>query len=219
VLACRMEIRSSDMADATEMRTQRWRSKVSGPARGPLQTATDCSIGGPRRLSAGAVIPWRALVAAALLAVLLGAALAKGLGGESSATAARVHSGRPGASWRGAPSVLPAAALGPVSAALGTSARAYRLSASGGGFAAENPAQRLELRFDRSGVQLSSRGLSLGLSLRSVGYGTSRRALAPATPRVSANRVLYARAGLEEWYANGPLGLEQGFRPVLPAGR
>jgi hypothetical protein len=143
--------------------------------------------------------------------VLLGAALSGGLGGESSPMAARALTGRSAVSSRGAPSVLPAGALGPVSAALGKSDPAYRISASGGGFAARNPAQSLQLRFDRSGVRLSSRGLQLGLSLRSAGYGSSLRALGGATPRVSANRVVYARAGLEEWYANGPLGLEQGF--------
>src|SRR5271170_629535 len=39
-------------------------------------------------------------------------------------------------------------------------------------------------------------------------------ALAPVGPVVAhahANRVSYAHAGVSEWYANGPLGLEQGF--------
>jgi hypothetical protein len=157
---------------------------------------------------------WRVLTAAALmsalLSVLLCAALSGGLGAGSSKLT-RARAGGSPISSHVAPSLLPAAALGPVSAALGASDPAYRVSASGDGFAAKNPAQRLELRFARSGVQLSSRGLQLGLSLRSAGYGTSLRAVGGATPRVNANRVVYARAGLEEWYANGPLGLEQGF--------
>jgi hypothetical protein len=37
------------------------------------------------------------------------------------------------------------------------------------------------------------------------------RPAARVGPRVSTNRVDYARPGLDEWYANGPLGLEQGF--------
>ena len=38
-------------------------------------------------------------------------------------------------------------------------------------------------------------------------------------PSVKANRVTYARAGLSEWYLNGPLGLEQGFTiPKAPSG-
>ena len=36
---------------------------------------------------------------------------------------------------------------------------------------------------------------------------------------MQANRVTYAHAGLSEWYANGPLGLEQGFTiPRAPSG-
>jgi len=160
-------------------------------------------------------VPWRVLVVAALLSLLLGAALWKGSGAQRSSTAARV---RPGVSPHVLP-VLPSAALGPVSAALGRSDRAYRLSVSGAGIDAKNPAQGMGLRFGRSGVQLSSGGVRLGLSLRSAGYGTSLRAVGDATPRVSANRVLYARAGLEEWYVNGPLGIEQGFTlPRAPSG-
>ena len=51
-----------------------------------------------------------------------------------------------------------------------------------------------------------------------MGFGASLRALGAVAPRVNANRVSYARAGLSEWYANGPLGLEQGFTiPRAPA--
>ena len=52
-----------------------------------------------------------------------------------------------------------------------------------------------------------------------MGYGSSLSALGDAAPRAKANRVVYERAGLSEWYANGPLGLEQGFTiPRAPAG-
>ena len=44
-----------------------------------------------------------------------------------------------------------------------------------------------------------------------MGYGASLRAVGGVAPRAQANRVSYARAGLSEWYVNGPLGLEQGF--------
>src|SRR5207245_3434604 len=49
------------------------------------------------------------------------------------------------------------------------------------------------------------------LSLAAMGYGSSLRPLGGVTPSVHANRVLYTHAGLSEWYANGPLGLEQSF--------
>ncbi len=56
----------------------------------------------------------------------------------------------------------------------------------------------------------------MALGLSATGFG---RALAPvgaARPQASGNRVSYARDGLSEWYANGPLGLEQGFTIQRP---
>jgi hypothetical protein len=107
--------------------------------------------------------------------------------------------------------LLPVAARGPLSAALGADSAAYRVGASAGGFQAHSPAQGVSARFDRSGVELSSDTVKLGLSLRAIGDGVSLRALAPVAPTASANRVSYVRAGVSEWYANGPAGIEQGF--------
>jgi hypothetical protein len=68
-------------------------------------------------------------------------------------------------------------------------------------------------------VLVSSGTVSFGLTLRAIGYGTSLRPVGAVAPRVRANRVLYAHPGLQEWYANGPLGLEQGFTlPRAPSG-
>ena len=98
-----------------------------------------------------------------------------------------------------------------MSAAVGADNPAYRVRASNGGFAATSPAMGLSLHFGRSGVSVSSGATRVGLSLQAVGYGTSLSPLNPVAPRLQANRVVYARAGLSEWYVNGPLGLEQGF--------
>ena len=201
---------------ATEMRRDGEGWNVPGHS-GPLQTATDSPLTAPGRCSATGAVPWRALVAASLLSLLLGAALLKGVGGERSSTLAGAH---PGVSSQKAPPLLPAAALGPVSAALGAADPAYRVSASDGWFHAKNPAQRLDVRFGRSGIQVGARGVQVGLSLHALGYGTLLRAVGDVTRRVSANRVLYRRTGLDEWYVNGPLGLEQGFTlPRAPSGR
>ncbi len=51
----------------------------------------------------------------------------------------------------------------------------------------------------------------LGLNLRAVGYGASLHAVGPVAPQMSSGRVVYAHGGLTEWYANDPLGIEQGF--------
>jgi hypothetical protein len=165
---------------------------------------------------ARAVIPWRALLVAALLSLLIGAALSRDLVGGRSASLPTVPS------HRGLTS-LPLAAQGPVSGALGANRATYRVSTPAAGVAlANNPAQRLQSRFERSGASISAGAIHVGLRLRSIGYGRSGAAVADVAPVVRANRVDYARAGLSEWYVNGPLGLEQGFTiartPGVPHG-
>jgi IPT/TIG domain/FG-GAP repeat len=181
-------------------------------------------MGEPRTLTVRLIVSRRAFVLAALLATLAAVAFTQLL--------AREHASRPvfarvGVTGHAQAVALPVAALAPVSAALAASDRAYEISATSAGLAASNPAQRLGLRFARSGVQLSSLaapGAGLRLRLGSVGYGTALRALDETAPRRSGDRVVYAHAGVSEWYVNGPLGLEQGFtlaRPpsALPARR
>jgi RHS repeat-associated protein len=165
---------------------------------------------------ARAVVLWSAVAAAVLLSLLLGMVLMRGLAGSHSSVVAATRSGEVS---RTGLLRLPLAAQGQVSGALGGDGPAYRVSASGDGFRAVSPEQRLRVRFGRSGVWVGSDGARLGLSLRAVGFGASLRTVGDVMPRARANRVVYGRAGLNEWYANGPLGLEQGFTiPGPPAG-
>ena len=113
-----------------------------------------------------------------------------------------------------APANVPLAALGPVSAALGADQPAYRVTRDG----ARNRPQSLHATFAPEGITISS-GV-LRVRLRLAGFGRSR-ALHPVgtiAPVATGNRVEYARHEIEEWWTNGPLGLEQGFdvraRPV-----
>ena len=149
----------------------------------------------------------------AALCVLLAATLSISLGAEHSST-------RPSAHARVAPnaerslvarSVLPIAALAPVSAALGNADGAYRVEHSRGGLRASNPSQQLGINFARSSIQVSSHGIGLGLGLRAAGYGNTLHAVGGATVSARGNRALYARRGLDESYVNGPAGLEQSF--------
>jgi hypothetical protein len=103
---------------------------------------------------------------------------------------------------------LPLAAQGPISTVIGRSQQGYLVR----GLAARNLAQDLTLRFTRAGVMIASGGASLRLALGRFGrMGTEQQSLPPAGPHVDANRVSYERGPVREWYANGPLGLEQGF--------
>jgi hypothetical protein len=66
--------------------------------------------------------------------------------------------------------------------------------------------------FGRYGaVVSSSSGASLQLGLEAVGRGRSLVKTGPATPVGRSNTITYHRSGIDEWYANGPQGLEQGF--------
>jgi FG-GAP repeat len=58
---------------------------------------------------------------------------------------------------------------------------------------------------------VSAGSTRIGLRLRAAGYGSSLSTLGDVAPRLRDNRVLYAHGALSEWYANGPLGVEQGF--------
>jgi FG-GAP repeat len=109
---------------------------------------------------------------------------------------------------------------GAYSAAVGRESAAYAVHAAAGGLAAQNPAQRLDAHFGSYGARVTAGPSHVGIRLQGWGYGSSLRPLGGASPRAAANRVTYALPGLKEWYANGPLGLEQGFALArAPGGR
>ncbi len=106
---------------------------------------------------------------------------------------------------------LPVAAQGVVSAALGADGSAFRAHASTHGFRASNSAQDLQASFGRSGVQIDAGSLRVGLRFAGMGYGDLLATVYATAPTAARNRVSFRRDGYTEWYANGPLGLEQGF--------
>jgi FG-GAP repeat len=102
---------------------------------------------------------------------------------------------------------LPVTARGPISAALGSAEPSYRVL----GLRARNAAQRLGVAFSRTGVTVVSGKTRVHLALLASGHGSALGRVGSVAPESLANRVAYAHAGVREWYANGPLGLEQGF--------
>src|SRR4051812_15382880 len=109
---------------------------------------------------------------------------------------------------------LPAKAL--VSRTVARNDRSFAVTPAAGGLGARNAHHHLTARFSHGGVLVRSGSARFGLSLHAYGYAGRLRALAPATPHADHNRVSYRRPGLSEWYANGPLGLEQGFTLQTP---
>jgi hypothetical protein len=113
---------------------------------------------------------------------------------------------------RGSPdAALSKDARAAISAALGRDNAQYRVRESGGALEMFNARQRLSAVFSQNGVEVHSGTARFGLSVESFGRGPSRSSLPTVVPVASANRVEYRRAGITEWYVNGPAGLEQGF--------
>ena len=176
---------------------------------GSLQPSPDLGLTTRPVTARRSMAPRRLLLALALaslaLGVLLfGVVLDHGFGGASQpvASGVRAHS----YSQSGLLS-LPLAAQGPVSAALGADQPAYRIH----GLTARNPAQRFSARFGRSGITITTGSARFAISLQAFGRIGAMQQLGAVVPSARTNRVEYARGGLQEWYANGPLGLEQGF--------
>ncbi|MGZ4214354.1 MAG: FG-GAP repeat protein [Solirubrobacteraceae bacterium] len=133
--------------------------------------------------------------ALALIAVLLG------VSGSPHAPAS-AHPSSSHLSW---------AAKGAISSSLGRDQTAFYAKPRSGGLIADNEAQRLTTHFGSDGVLVRSGATTFGLQLLAWGTAGHTTAVAPAAPRADANRVTYAHGPVTEWYANGPLGLEQGF--------
>ncbi len=151
-----------------------------------------------RRIAAGRTLAVATASALALIAVLL-------LGASSRPhTAAVAH----------LDSSL--AAKGAISNSLGREQRAFYATSRRGGLIADNAAQRLTTHFGTSGVLVRSGATTFGLQLLAWGAPGHTTPVAPAAPRANANRVSYVHGPVTEWYANGPLGLEQGFDVRTP---
>ena len=175
--------------------------------------ATSVGTAGALSSRPGLRLPHRGVLLApfAVLGVLAALALPWHGSGASGAGAVAARHGvlaglAPGADRAGLLS-LPAAAQGPVSAALGRDLAAYHLR----GLVAHNPAQRLTARFGRAGVAILAGRTRFAITLKAFGRAGTLRPLAAASPVASSDRVSYARGPVREWWANGPLGLEQGF--------
>ena len=163
--------------------------------------------------------------AAAVLACLLAAGLAllAGSGRQAPRTFARARRSTDTGHVSDTPgglSALPVAARLAVSRGLGGDLPQFAIAGAGGTYLAHNTANGFAARFDGHGVTVTTaRRARLSLALRAIGFaGALHSVAADVAPRVRANRVEYRRGAVNEWLANGPTGLEQGFTiPRAPA--
>ncbi len=84
-----------------------------------------------------------------------------------------------------------------------------------------NAAQGMTATADRAGLLLRANASAASFSLRTSGYGCegALQKVDEREPRAEKNRISFARPELamDEWYLNGPLGVEQGFGITKPA--
>ena len=112
---------------------------------------------------------------------------------------------------------LPLVEQAAVSRGIGSRESAFWAHRQPGGWSAATGG--LTAVFADGGVVIRVGTHSVGFSLASIGRGGTLQRERTLAPRVSRSRVVYSRPGVQEWYANGPAGLEQGFRIARrPAG-
>src|SRR4051794_23302623 len=104
---------------------------------------------------------------------------------------------------------LPLQAQSVISAKLGAGAASFAARPSGDGYRLAGGGVAAD--FGGRGVRMRVGDGSLSMVLTGVGRGGRTGAVGRASLRARANRVSLRRAGLREWYAAGPLGIEQGF--------
>ena len=94
--------------------------------------------------------------------------------------------------------------------------RSYQARQIAGGFALQNPRQHITARLGVEGLDIRSGDAVLGLRLSGYGYGDTLHNVRAVAPQVDADRIVYRRGALTEWYANEPGGLEQSFTLASP---
>ncbi len=105
---------------------------------------------------------------------------------------------------------LPLEAQFVVSETLGKSQKVYQAKKNNDHYVFLNPSQSLEMRFDGNGALVKTKQGTWGLSWVAQQNSLGGSSLTPSF-RVEQNRVTYDHGSIEEWYVNGPYGIQQGF--------
>ena len=104
---------------------------------------------------------------------------------------------------------LPVQAQSVISGALGSAGNGFAATRSVAGWQIQGGGVRADLA--AGGVELSGGGGSLSMTLAAAGRGGRMDSAGVASVSARGNRVVFQRGRMREWYAAGPLGIEQGF--------
>ena len=112
---------------------------------------------------------------------------------------------------------LPIAAQQATSAAIGQDQPAYHATFETSGVSLVNTANGFTAQL-RAGTVVVSAGLDTwSMSLKAMDYGACAQSLGSLQTLTSGNRVNCNYGAIDEWYVNGPGGLEQGFNVAPPS--
>ena len=115
---------------------------------------------------------------------------------------------------------LPASVQSAVSSAIGQDQSAYHAASAAAGVSLANPANGFTAQVQQSGaLQVSTGSDTWDMSLAGLGYGGAVQPVGTAQTSANGNRVDCNYGTIDEWYVNGPGGLEQGFNGSCRSGR
>ena len=111
---------------------------------------------------------------------------------------------------------LPAAAQNAISSAIGQDQSAYHAAPGAAGVNLANPANGFTAQVRAGALQVSAGADTWDMALVGLGYGAGVQPAGTAQTSANGNRVDLNYALIDEWYVNGPVGLEQGFTIAPP---
>ena len=113
---------------------------------------------------------------------------------------------------------LPVAAQHAISSAIGQDQSAYHAASGAAGVTLANPANGFTAQVQSGVLHVSAGSNTWDMSLVGLGYGGAVQPVGTAQTSVGGNRVDSNYGPIDEWYVNGPSGLEQGFTISCGAG-
>ncbi len=112
-------------------------------------------------------------------------------------------------------SSLPLAAQQSISTAIGQDQAAYHATSAAAGLNLTNAANAFTAQLHSGALQVSAGSNTWDMSLVGLGFGGATKPVGTPQTSANSNRVDFNYGAIDEWYVNGPQGLEQGF--TLPA--
>ena len=106
---------------------------------------------------------------------------------------------------------LPVAAQHAISSAIGQDQSAYHAASAAAGVSLANPANGFTAQLQSGALHVSAGSDTWDMSLTGLGYGGAVQPVGTAKTSTNGNRVDCNYGTIDEWYVNGPGGLEQGF--------